>query len=92
MWTAIISLLGALCGPLLKWWQGRQDANKAEQRLSNQVAEESHSEVITDAGQKAVDQARIVSDDRVSSLDDSGLQQQSDTIAAAIAAANSELR
>lgn len=92
MWTLIGSLLSALIGPLLTMFQRKQVQKADVQASINQAKAESRSEVITDAGHVRIQAAREASDSLVADVDHAGLRQQSDDIAQAIAAADSELR
>lgn len=92
MLEAILSLLGALFGPLLRLFQQRQADKVVTQKVENQLKAESHSQDITDEGQRKIMEARAHTDSVVADLGNVGVQQQSDAVAAAIAAANRELR
>lgn len=92
MLSAILSLLGALFGPLLNLFRDRQASKAATQKVENQLQAESHSQDITDEGQRKIDAAREANAAVVADLGHVGVQQQSADIADAIAAANRELR
>ena len=92
MLSAILSLLGALFGPLLNLFRDRQVSKAATQKIENQLNAESHSQDITDEGQRQIDAAREANASVVADLGHAGVQQQSADIASAIAAANRELR
>lgn len=91
MLEAILSLIGSLCGPLLRWFQQRQSDKAATQKADNQLSAESHSQDITDAGHLQVEKARQANADLVSSVGDDVMQQSAD-VAAAIASANRVMR